>query len=264
MRAVDAMRTPSGRFAPGKKEKSPETNGPEEYSADEPASSTVNNAGDAPQEEVSKRGAGPKTHRSRLMRDMGISQPTSSRDKKILDAFSEEQLGSLGRYGLTKKQLTLLAKIKEKEKRNIAVNKVLMGIPLEKILADAETDIDSETVKRRQEDQLDDSTWVKTFCSKPLKSIQHQAGFIDSAIGYRKLRGELAMFSGRARKLAEQIHYRGPTPFTWAILSVVCMQHPNSWTICGACLGLNKEVPNCPECKGHGFHLNIEWPSRRK
>jgi hypothetical protein len=280
-RAEQAARSKDGRFQPGKKEEpqpDPEENGETdgdveldpafctdehgETLPDTPAPATVAGAGVDATKQGEKGGKKPKSARAFIGEQMGASERQTRRDKKIMDSFTADQLRILGHQGLTKKDFAKLAKIKDKEKRDVAVNKLIMNRPLEEVLAEAETEIDAELIKERQENTLSDDDWVKTYCAKPLRNLQHQKHFFDAAILYRKVRIHLAELKRRTRKDVETVHNHAANPFTWTLLSVIGIDHPDNWPICGGCLGLNRENPTCDECKGFGFTLRIEWPKR--
>jgi hypothetical protein len=267
-RAVQAVRSKDGKFTVGKKEESqpePGENAEVELdpalSSEEPSRATVAPAGDDATKQGETEVKVPKSFSRLLSEQTGTSLRQSKRDILIMSTLGAERLRDMDAQDLTMKDLEKLAKIKDPEKRNLACKKIAMNTPIEQVLAEA--DSDAEAIKARQERMLSDNDWVKTYCAKPLSSIQNQAAFFDAAILHRKIRDNIADFRKHIRKAVEAAHAMAPNPYTWQLLAVIGTTHPDNWPVCRSCLGRNRDHPTCPECKGHGYTLRIEWPKRR-
>ncbi len=276
-RAQMAQRSEGGKFLSGSSPTANEEGIEPEFLVEAPATGATPTAGSG----VAVEGDTARNVKSvtqYVSEQMGADYSETAKDLKAAKAFTEDQLRALQNCeGFTKKDLRRVAKIKNPNQRNDAINLIMNSTPVDEAIAMA-TGVSAETPAAVKEPELSDHDWLQTYCYRILgddaevklapgeqrhvAKLEDDRDYRRAALLYRNIRTELAMLKAKTKKPVEKSHFGGPTHFTWILVQTLGATHPNDWLICPSCLGLNKEKPDCAECKGTGFRVKVEWPKK--
>ncbi len=198
---------------------------------------------------------------------LNISSRQIERDETLSKCFTEDQLSILGTENVALRDVKRLANLTRDQIAD-AINLIIEQHSVDHAIAKA-TNGSPETLKAQkaqQEAELPDKEWLPTYCYQILgdpddrviapgdhkrePKLQDETEYRRAALLYRKIRGEMAIFRAKAKKVVEQSHWDGPNKFTWMLLPVLNLTHPNDWNICPGCLGLNKEHPRLRGVQG--------------
>jgi ParB-like nuclease domain len=208
-----------------------------------------------------------QSHSKRLQNEVGQGLAQTYAYARLAKTFTDVELDALGTTEqITKKALDKLAKIEDREKRAVAINLVAMGQSVDSAIAHANpvTPVTQKAVEDRREEEMPDLEWVESFCKKKRDQFQNPEAYDRSAFLYRHTRTERAALRARTRKEVYALHQAQPTSFTSIFAQLLYVAHPRDWFVCGACLGMNVDDPDCRECRGTGFKVKVEWPERNK
>jgi hypothetical protein len=196
---------------------------------------------------------------------LGITGRQVRRDLKLAKNFTPEQIKALGILNLPIVDVERLAKLTQPQRRD-AIALLQMGNTIDEAITKA-TDGSPETLdaqKKQNEGDLSAKEWLELYCGTIRNKIEDRAIFDRHAILYRKTREHLAACTAKIKRNTDEYHFEAPGDFTWLLMRLIYLAHPGLWSPCGACLGLNKEKPDCVECKGAGFKLTFDWPKPKK
>jgi hypothetical protein len=227
---------------------------------EEPALCAAHNAGPEPQPA--------RTYQSILSDITGRSQGTVSKDIKIAEAFTEEELQVLQFREVSHTDMLSVAKLEPASCRNEAIGHIAMGEPAPRAieLATAKLKADQEaakTPKPPKEEELSDADWLVGYYHAVRSQLQNPAGFDRDALFYRHDRVNRQVHKGDARDELKKALDAGYSPFVRLAYNSLYVEHPDHWFICAECGGRNVDLPQCGHCSGFGYRLKFQDRKRR-
>jgi hypothetical protein len=211
-----------------------------------------------------------KTFVAKIAKARGVSSKRVSNELGILKKLGEGSLSALNGCGCKPFDLAKFAAIKDKGVREQAI-KNMVGIADVTVdgaigLANTprgSTDSDVGTVDPEAGRVLTDEEWIDQECVQILSGLKHQVAFRKDATIYRQSLEIRRKFEKAMKPILDasnaKIHKCG---FYRAIMTVVTVEHPKHWLICGKCNGTGMyQGFQCMKCLGTAYVVN--WGETR-
>jgi hypothetical protein len=240
--------------------------------AERSSSETDNQVTAAPADVAAEPERKPMTFRERVKAATGISNAQLTRDLKINEGLTEEQMWGLGVVQCTKAgMLSIIDASPDLGKRGEIVNLVVSGMEVELAIKEvvgtkepATTVKVVGTVEAKPGAELTDEEWFLKSCGSFNELLSDNDQYKADAILWRQINDARHKFRKAAKKIVEA-HRTGRKgkKFGWfsrSLYQVLNVSHPNDWLTCGECGGRGMVDPGieCKACQGACYRTKTE------
>lgn len=227
----------------------------------------------------------------RVAETIGQSVGSVRRVKRISNTFTEDQIKVFIQMGTSQVDMSTIARIKDKSKRDQIVKLIACGAAppdaIKQVMGDQAPDRDDGKPKAEreakmaaaaeEEPEVSDDEWFDRQCGETAALLGDPSRYKEGALLFRKLANQRHSFRVAVKKDVLESKQRGkPNGFTNLVLRLISISHPKDWLVCGECKGegtvANDAAPkepanfgtgyakkNCPKCYGSGFVLSTEY-----
>ena len=216
-----------------------------------------------------------KTFRERVKAVTGVGDAQISRDLKINEGLTEEQVCVLDIMQCTKlDMLKIIDASKDLVKRGEIVTLVASGMEIDRaikeVLGDTEPTESKGVVKevgdptKKADVELTDEEWFIKECGTFSDLLSDNDQYKSDAILFRQISDARDKFRKSIKKIMTEYrkgrHGKNVGWFFLSLYQVLNVAHPNDWLTCGNCGGRGMVDPGhtCPACKGACYKTKTE------
>jgi hypothetical protein len=232
-----------------------------------------------------KQGEGRQsTFRERLASSTGQSESSVTRDIRIANGFTKEQLEVLEPLNVAKLDLLAIISVtkdNENERAEI-VNLVCSGMPVAEAIREVtgQTEVKDVAGRTKESDtaegaeakkaeakgtELPDDEWFETYCGQFAKLLGKPEKYKTDAILFRMVSDARAAFRKKVKKPFAKARDRvkgsqNVGPFFFLLHRLLNASHPKDWLYCDACKGKgsNENGGPCKKCGEAGYFIKTE------